>query len=136
MVAHIEELDHQNTLVKLLTLIEKWGTLKENRDAIDKLHNWLEDPFHWDDNFARRKYVRFVRDRGTKNQVDRVLDQNKRWFHDHADDQTVRVSHLTLVEKRRTEQVGREIEDGELWLIDHPDAQAVRAKIEGMKRKR
>ena len=120
----------------MLDLIEKWGTIEDKRKTINKLHNWLEDTLHWDDNFVRARYVLFVGNCGSEYQVDRTFEQNKRWLNDFSDNQDMRTAHLTFIEKRKQEKIDVEIEEGEQWLMAHPNAESVRQKIDSMKRRK
>ena len=94
--------------------------------AFYTIKEWLEE--HSEDRIIFTRYLSLVKDKGSQEQIEKVIVKTRLWLKDHPDDNTVRVYYLSLVkEKGNQEQIEEEIEETTKWLKDHPDDSTVRS---------
>ena len=93
--------------------------------AFSTITVWLEE--YPEDKTIFTRYLSLVKDKGSKEQIEALIEETSLWLKDHPDDYKVRVSYLTLVkEKGNQEKIEEAIEDTTKWLKDHPEDNTVR----------
>jgi tetratricopeptide (TPR) repeat protein len=110
-----------NTLINLLLKYKQLDLAKERAVL------WLLD--HPDDTSVRTRYIGLVEQKGTPDQVEKVLSETSEWLSSHPDDTSVRTRHIGLVEQKGTpDQVEKVLSETSEWLSSHPEECVIRAK--------
>jgi tetratricopeptide (TPR) repeat protein len=95
--------------------------------AFSTIRNWLDG--HSADRMIFTRYHSLVKDKGSQEQIEEVIEETRLWLKEHPEDYTVRVSYLPLVkDKGSQEQIEEVIEETRLWLKEHPEDYTVRVK--------
>jgi tetratricopeptide (TPR) repeat protein len=110
-----------NTLINLLLKYKQLDLAKERAVL------WLLD--HPDDTSVRTRYIGLVEQKGTPDQVEKVLSETSEWLSSHPDDTFVRTRYIGLVEQKGTpDQVEKVLSKTSVWLASHPEECVIRAK--------
>jgi tetratricopeptide (TPR) repeat protein len=114
-----------NTLINLLLKYKQLDLAKERAVL------WLLD--HPDDTSVRTRYIGLVEQKGTPDQVEKVLSETSEWLSSHPDDTFVRTRYIGLVEQKGTpDQVEKVLSKTSVWLASHPDDTSVRTRYIGL----
>jgi GTPase SAR1 family protein len=141
----LEEYPDKTIFTRYLSLVKDKGSQEQIEALIEETCLWLKD--HPEDNKVRVSYLTtclwlkdhpedytvrvshltLVKDKGSQEQIEALIEETRLWLKDHPEDNEVRKVWLVLIrDKGDQEQIRRGIEGTILWLKDHPDDNTVR----------